>query len=112
MKTPYQLLDISSDASDTKIKQAYLQKVKDNPPDRNQALFQSIHDAYLLIKDNKSRLKYALFSVPLADFDGLINEALHTEQVLSINSRQFNALLMGSLDDRTILNAISSSKEE
>jgi DnaJ-class molecular chaperone len=105
MKTPYEILAVAADASDAEIKQAYLQKVKDNPPDRDQAQFQLIHNAYSSIKDNKSRMSYALFTMPAADFDELLDQALNTAQTLQINQEQFNKLLHAGVDDKTVLNA-------
>lgn len=102
MKTPYQVLNVNADASDAEIKQAYLQKVKDNPPDRDQEQFQSIHNAYMAIKDQKSRISHELFSVPAANFNDLIDRALTTEQKLSLTAEHFNALLAAGVDDSTI----------
>jgi DnaJ-class molecular chaperone len=111
MKTPYEILDISADASDSDIKLAYLQKVKDNPPDRDQEQFQIIHNAYLAIKDNKSRLSYALFKLPTADFDELLDQALNTTPRLPLTSEHFDKLLCASIDDSTFLNAMSSPEK-
>jgi len=36
MKTPYQILNLSSTATDAEIKQAYLEKVKAYPPEQDQ----------------------------------------------------------------------------
>ena len=55
MQTPYEILGVVVDANDADIKQAYLQQVKNNPPDRDQEKFQLIHDAYTSIKDHKNR---------------------------------------------------------
>jgi DnaJ-class molecular chaperone len=107
MKTPYEILGIAADASDVEIKQAYLQKVKDNPPDRDQEQFQLIHNAYTLIKDSKSRMSYALFNLPAADFDELLDQAFDTAQIVQINPEQFNKLLHAGVDDKTVLNAIA-----
>lgn len=106
MKTPYQLLNVTEEANDTEIKQAYLQQVKDNPPDRNKLQFQLIHDAYTAIKDDKSRLRYELFSFPVADFDEVIDQVLNTEHCTSLSFKQFNALLQASADTSVIQNAI------
>jgi curved DNA-binding protein CbpA len=46
MKTPYEILEVAEQATDSEIKQAYLHKVKFNPPDRNHEKFQQIHAAY------------------------------------------------------------------
>ncbi len=112
IKTPYQILDVQPSATDAEIKQAYLSKVKNNPPDRDQLLFQSIHDAYIAIKDLKSRISYDLFTVPCMSFDELVDQALKTTQQNTISARQLNTLLQLSIDDSTIQNAISRTKKQ
>ena len=109
MKTPYELLDVAADAGDAEIKRAYLQKVKDNPPDRNPEQFQIIHNAYESIKDHKSRISYALFNVPAADFDDLLEKALDTAPAVGLGPEQFDKLLSAGVDVQTLLKAISDS---
>jgi len=108
MQTPYQILNISSTATDAEIKQAYLQQVKNNPPERDQQLFQLIHQAYLAIKDHKSRLNYELFTVPETNFDDIINQALGSEPNKALTAEQFNAMLTASIDDSTLHNSLST----
>ncbi len=86
MKSPYEILEVTEQASDSEIKQAYLQKVKLNPPDRDQEKFQQIHSAYETIKNVTSREKYALFNYPEADFDALLDQAFIAAQA-GINER-------------------------
>ncbi|MDD5579918.1 MAG: DnaJ domain-containing protein [Methylobacter sp.] len=112
MKTPYELLGVAADAADAEIKQAYLQKVKDNPPDRDQEQFQLIHNAYTSIKDSKSRMSYALFNVPIADFEELLDQALATAQALQIKPEHFNKLLHAGIDDATLVNALPHYSEK
>jgi len=107
MQTPYQLLNLSDTATDTEIKLAYLEKVKIHPPEKDQQQFQLIHQAYLAIKDHKSRLSYELFTVPEADFNHLIDLALHAEPCKALTAEQFNALLNVSSDDSNIHHALS-----
>lgn len=75
MISPYQTLGVPEQASDADIKQAYLQRVKDNPPDRDPRRFRAIQDAYELIKDEDSRLRHALFGLPSVEFDALLARA-------------------------------------
>jgi curved DNA-binding protein CbpA len=105
MKNPYEILEVAADATDAEIKQAYLEKVKDNPPDRDQERFQLIHNAYLSIKDHKSRLSHALFSVPTADFDELLDQALHVTQAPQVRPEYFKQLLRAGLDETMRLDA-------
>lgn len=81
MNSPYQILGVTERASDTEIKQAYLQQVKDNPPDRDQQRFRQIQQAYETIKDDDSRLRYALFHWPGIEFDELLGHAFKQEGV-------------------------------
>lgn len=111
MLTPYDILGVSAEASDAEIKQAYLQKVKDNPPDRDQARFQAIHKAYETIKDRKSRMQYELFHVPEPDFDALLDRALDIAPSLQLTAEQFIKLLNVSLDDQSAAN-IMAHKEK
>ena len=111
MKTPYEILGIANNADDNKIKQAYLLKVKDNPPDREQEQFQIIRNAYESIKDEKSRVSYDLFTLPIANFDKLIDQALEPQKKIQLNADHFNKLLSVSIDDTTLQNAISTVEE-
>jgi len=103
MKTPYEILEVAEQATDSDIKQAYLQKVKLNPPDRNHEKFQQIHSAYEAIKNVTSREKYALFNYPEADFDTLLEQAFITAQPSIMNAEHFDKLLRASIDDKTFL---------
>jgi len=61
--TPFEMLGVAEDASDTEIKQAYLQKIRDYPPERAPQQFQRIREAYELIQTLHKRLEYRLFYV-------------------------------------------------
>ena len=101
MKSPYEILEVAELASDTVIKQAYLQKVRLNPPDRDHEKFQQIHSAYETIKNTTSRENYALFNCPEADFDALLDQAFIDTQPSLINADIFDNLLLASIDDKT-----------
>jgi curved DNA-binding protein CbpA len=103
MKSPYELLEVADLASDSEIKQAYLQKVKLNPPDRDHEKFQQIHSAYETIKNVTCRENHALFNYPVADFDALLDQAFSADQPLLINADHFDKLLQASIDDKTFL---------
>jgi len=110
MQTPYQILDIAVNASDTEIKQAYLQQVKINPPDRDQQKFQVIHDAYSAIKDHKSRVSHDLFTLPTGNFKHLIDQALQTEQTVELGANGLKKIL-SSIDELSLLNVFTTSKK-
>ena len=103
MKSPYKILEVTEQASDSDIKQAYLQKVKLNPPDRDHEKFQQIHSAYETIKNATSREKYALFNYPEADFDALLDQAFIASQPILLSAAHFDKLLHASIDDNTFL---------
>ncbi len=111
MKTPYQLLDVAPNATDEEIKQAYLQKVKINPPDRDQEKFQIIYNAYIAIKDYQSRIKQALFTLPVADFDELLEQGFQNAKALEIAPAHFSKLLRASIDSTTLSNTLSPSEK-
>ena len=103
MKTPYEVLEVSEQATDSEIKQAYLQKVKLNPPDRDHEKFQQIHSAYEAIKNRTNRENYALFQFPEADFNALLNQAFSVAQPPAISADHFEKLLRLSIGDNTFL---------
>lgn len=101
MKTPYQILEVAEQATDAEIKQAYLQKVKQFPPDHHHEQFQLVQQAYEAIKDLENRTKYALFAVPEADFNGLLKQAFGSGPAPSISAEHFEKLLNASVDAKT-----------
>ena len=103
MKTPYELLAVTELATDVEIKQAYLQQVKLNPPERDQAKFQQLHSAYETIKDATGRENYALFHDPEADFNTLLDQAFLATQPSLMNAALFEQLLRASIDDKIFL---------
>lgn len=106
MTTPYEILDVNTEATDIEIKQAYLQKVKDCPPDHNTAQFHNIRDAYESINDHKSRLAHALFTLPEANFNQLVNQVMSTDQSTEVTAKHVSMLFDVSIDDEVILNSI------
>lgn len=105
MNTPYDILEVAEHASDAQIKQAYLQKVKQFPPDHYHEQFQRIHQAYESIKDLESRTKYALFILPEADFNALLGQAFRFGQAAPVSADAFDKLLRASIDEQTFNNA-------
>jgi DnaJ-class molecular chaperone len=55
-------LGISEDASDERVREAYLSMVKKHPPERDPERFQKINGAYEAIKDKRARVKTKMFS--------------------------------------------------
>ena len=72
---PKNVLGVTEDAEEEEIRTAYLEKIKQYPPDRSPEEFERIRDAYELLKDPRSRILVQLRSVdpeaPLVTlFDG------------------------------------------
>jgi len=59
---PYLVLGVSSEANDQTIRQAYLDAIKESPPEINPKRFQAISHAYEKIKDQESRHRHILFN--------------------------------------------------
>ena len=103
MKTPYEILEVAEHASDIDIKQAYLQKVKLNPPDRDHEKFQQLHNAYETLKNAENRTKYALFHYLEADFNALLDQALRAVQSPVMDAGLFDKLLRAGINDAAFL---------
>ncbi|MCQ8102752.1 J domain-containing protein [Methylomonas sp. SURF-2] len=108
MNTPYQILGVTEQASDAEIKQAYLEKVKHNPPDRDQQRFQQIHRAYETIKDEDSRLRYALFHWPGMEFDELLEHVFKpADRISPLPADEFLKLLSSVSIEQTLAKKIN-----
>ena len=60
MPNPFITLDVAETADDDAIKKAYLQQVREHPPERDPERFQTIRAAYERIKTRRDRLRYRL----------------------------------------------------
>jgi curved DNA-binding protein CbpA len=76
MKDPYRILEVTREAADDEIHQAYLAKVQAFPPDRNPVQFQAIRRAYETLKTRPLRLQYDLFDSESPELSDLIEIAL------------------------------------
>jgi curved DNA-binding protein CbpA len=59
---PYVVLEIPTSADDQTIRRAYLNAVKDSPPESDSKRFQEVSQAYEKIKDETSRYRFILFN--------------------------------------------------
>jgi curved DNA-binding protein CbpA len=59
---PYLVLRVPREADDQHIRQAYLDAIRSATPDTHPERFQAASAAYEKIKDETSRLRYALFN--------------------------------------------------
>lgn len=59
---PYVILGLSQTADDEDIRKAYLDLVRRYPPETSPDRFEKISEAYQILKDEQSRLRYFLFN--------------------------------------------------
>ena len=75
---PREILGVSPDAGDERIRDAYLQKVKEHPPDREPAEFERIRDAYEALRDPRRRARQVFLSAdPHAPLVSLLPAGSH-----------------------------------
>ena len=58
---PYLLLQVSTHADDAEIRRAYLDGIRQFPPEHAPEKFQALSRAYELIRDEPSRINHRLF---------------------------------------------------
>jgi curved DNA-binding protein CbpA len=72
---PWAILGVPVDADDRQVRAAYLQKVKEHPPDRSAEQFERIRDAYDELRDPRRRAERLIRSVdPAADLVSLLDD--------------------------------------
>ena len=76
MKNPFILLGVPETADDEAIKKAYLQQVRQHPPEREPEQFQAIRLAFEAIKTRQDRLRYRLFQLETPAIEALVETAL------------------------------------
>ena len=59
---PYIVLGVTPEADDKTIRSAYLEGIREAPPERDPERFKALSTAYHRIKDEKSRHEYELFN--------------------------------------------------
>lgn len=76
MSNPFAVLGVADTADDDAIKKAYLQRVREHPPERHPERFQAIRAAYEAVKTRRDRLRHRLFRQEPPDLAGLVAAAL------------------------------------
>jgi DnaJ-class molecular chaperone len=76
MPNPFTVLGVAETDDDDTIKKAYLQQVREHPPERDADRFQTIRAAYEAIKTRRDRLSYRLFQQETPDLPGLVAHSL------------------------------------
>jgi hypothetical protein len=92
--------------TDEIVKQAYLQKVRDYPPEQFPEKFRRIREAYELLKDEESRLAYSLFHIDeintIDTLSTLFLDPLIAEKKRSVpTEKQFLNVLRESLQSKS-----------
>lgn len=94
--TPYKLLAIAPSSDDAQIKTAYLNKIKEYPPDHHPQMFERVQQAYQQIKDITARIKYRLLTPPQFDVAELMLHKLPTKNQARPKMAQLLQLLENS----------------
>lgn len=81
MDDPWAILGVSVQADDTEVRRAYLQKVKEYPPDRAPEQFERVRDAYEDLRDPRRRCRRMLVAAdPQAELVSLLDDAIGTRR--------------------------------
>jgi len=102
VKTPYEILGVMEDANDEAIKKAYLQRVKENPPERDPSRFQTIRTAYEQIATDKQRRMHRLFHWEKPELADLLANALQPGPPQRPDASTLLAALIENLADRLL----------
>ncbi|HPE72571.1 MAG TPA: J domain-containing protein [Candidatus Competibacter sp.] len=97
MPNPFTVLGVAETDDDDTIKKAYLQQVREHPPERDADRFQTIRAAYEAIKTSRDRLSYRLFQSENPDLTGLVASALQAGPRRRPSERQLLQVLQNHL---------------
>ena len=98
MHDPYLILDVPRDAGDEAIHQAYLQAIRDCPPEQDAQRFQAVRKAYETLRTEKLRLEYELFNTELPTTEDLLKQGMpHPRAGLRPDMKTFQELLLVGL---------------
>jgi curved DNA-binding protein CbpA len=103
MKTPFDTLGVTEDATDEAIKKAYLQKVRQYPPERAPEQFQNIRAAFDAIKTRQQRLKYQLFYSEPQSLNTLLERGIQTGTPQRPTEELFTQTLAESLNRKSLV---------
>jgi len=93
MSNPFAVLGVADTAADDAIKKAYLQRVREYPPERNPERFQAIRAAYEAVKTRRDRLRHRLFQQQPPDLAGLVAAALQPGSLHRLSESQLRRAL-------------------
>ncbi len=98
MKTPFEILNVPEDADDRQIKDAYLQAVRQFPPEHHPEQFKRIRQAYERIATEEDRLRFLLFDTSIPDPVDMVQLVLDSKKRDRADLRKnFRQLLGDSL---------------
>lgn len=97
MINPFDVLGVPETADDETIKKAYLQQVREHPPEREPERFQDIRTAFETIKTHRDRLSHRLFYRETPDVEGLLAQVLQAGPGRRPTEQQFLQVLTDSL---------------
>jgi curved DNA-binding protein CbpA len=103
MKTPFDILGVADEATDEEIKKAYLQKVRQYPPERSPEQFQNIRAAFEAIKTQQQRLKYQLFYHEPPTLSTLLERSLQMGTSQRPTMELFSQALADSLNRKSLV---------
>ena len=82
-ENPQNILGVPQDAKSGEIRTAYLNKIKEYPPEKFPAEFERVRDAYTILSDPRHRMRVRLLSVdPEAPLVTLLDDKKRNRQFL------------------------------
>lgn len=69
---PWRVLELEPGAGDDQIREAYLAKVRQFPPEREPAAFEQVRDAYETLRDPRRRARHVLAADPNRPLESLL----------------------------------------
>lgn len=99
MHDPYLILNVARNAGDEAIHQAYLQAIRDCPPEHDAQRFQAVRKAYETLRTEKLRLQYELFNTEPPTAEDLLQQGMPQSQTRRRpDLKTFQELLKKGLD--------------
>ena len=71
MKYPYAILGVSENATQEEIRRAYLERLKEFPPEKDPSRFQEVTDAWHLVENEMARARLKVFGIPQNNFSDM-----------------------------------------
>ena len=94
MKTPFEILNVPEDADNRMIKKAYLDAVRQFPPEHDPVQFKRIRWAYEQIATVEDRIKYSLFDTSLPEIQDIVADLVyHKDQNQTGLQKNFKNIL-------------------